>query len=258
MVKCSGCGLLYVNPVPDKEDIDIAMKTGLHKGETVLNVTDKFSELKVRDYLEKLPEIYTEKKFEANFEWLDVGCGYGELLIALKKFTKETGVLKGIEPNSVKMSEAKAMGLDVDFFDTRILRDKELDYVSLLNVYSHLPDPHESFTEFGRILKKGGEILVQTGDARGLNRKDLPGKLFLPDHLSFADERIVTEILKRTGFEILSVNRFHNPGYPKLSLKEKIFRQGKEKLRSIKHKNYEERNFFINTKRDMWIRAKKI
>jgi len=257
MVKCKVCGLLYVNPIPEKDDIDIANQTGMHKGDEELDVTGSFADYKIKEYLEKLPEIYYGVNFENSFKWLDIGCGYGEFIMTLQNFVKVPGHYKGIEPNSAKMSAAKKFGLDVDFIDTAVLPSEEFNYVSLLNVYSHLPDPPEALLEFNRLLKKGGEILIQTGDAEKINRQDFQNTLYLPDHLSFATEKIVRKLLINAGFKIISVNRFHNPGYKKMKLSLKAKKQAIEFARKLKRKDYKVRNYFINTDRDMWIRARK-
>ncbi|HRI84474.1 MAG TPA: class I SAM-dependent methyltransferase [Ignavibacteria bacterium] len=258
MVKCTNCGLLYVNPVPDEEEIDLAVKTGMHKGETVLNVVNSFSDQKINDYLEKLPLIYDKNSFGSTFSWLDIGCGYGEFIIALKSFAGGSGIYKGIEPNEIKKNFAVSKGLDVDFTDIKNFPDDHFDFVSMLNVYSHLPDPGIFFKEIRRILKKDGEILIQTGDAADLNRQDFPHTLYLPDHLSFASENIIRRLLENSGYSGISVRRFHNPGYPVMPAGLKIKKQLFEILRSIKRSDHKKRNYFINTDRDMWIRARKV
>ncbi|MBK9332816.1 MAG: class I SAM-dependent methyltransferase [Ignavibacteria bacterium] len=257
MVKCKNCGLLYVNPVPDDEEIDLAVKTGMHKGETVLNVLNSFSDLKIKDYLEKLPLVYDKNSLCNSFSWLDIGCGYGEFIIALKSFAGGNGIYKGIEPNEIKRDFAQSKELDVDFIDIKNLPDEHFDFVSMLNVYSHLPDPVLFFNEIRRILKKNGEILIQTGDAANLNRQDFPHTLYLPDHLSFATEGIIKNLLEKSGYGRISVKRFHNPGYPVMSTGKKMKKQMYEFLRSIKKSGHKKRNYFINTDRDMWIRAQK-
>jgi hypothetical protein len=71
-----------------------------------------------------------------------------------------------------------------------------------------LPDPPAAIAEWGRLLKPGGEILLETGDTAGLDSSRHHRPFFLPDHLSFASERIVTDVLARSGFEILQVSKY--------------------------------------------------
>ncbi len=257
MVKCDDCGLLYVNPQPEDNEISLAIKTGMHSGDSVLNVTGSFNELKIKDYLQKLSKIYDKNIFGSSFDWLDIGCGFGEFILALQDFTDNAGNYRGIEPNSMKKEYAVRLGLKVDFLDIKDFRAGNFDFISILNVYSHLPDPGIFFADVNRILKKGGEILIQTGDADNLNRQDFPHTLYLPDHLSFASEGIIKKLLKNSGFETVSVTRFHNPGYPLFKTSVKFKKQVFEILRSIKYKDHKRRNYFINTDRDLWIRARK-
>ncbi|WP_210407585.1 hypothetical protein, partial [Hydrocoleum sp. CS-953] len=51
LVKCLDCGLLYVNPCPIQEEIDLGAKTGLHQGQEDFDMTGNFSPNKVEKYL---------------------------------------------------------------------------------------------------------------------------------------------------------------------------------------------------------------
>lgn len=47
LVKCKNCGLLYVNPQPDRIEIKKAHEIGQHRGEKTIEVTGEFSPEKV-------------------------------------------------------------------------------------------------------------------------------------------------------------------------------------------------------------------
>jgi hypothetical protein len=51
-----------------------------------------------------------------------------------------------------------------------------------------------------------------TGNGGDIHRKDLPGSLYLPDHLSFAGEENLQLILKKSGFNIKLINRYKDGG----------------------------------------------
>ena len=68
-----------------------------------------------------------------------VGCGQGEFIAAVQKYDKGVTV-KGTEPNIHKQEMARKKGLNVFFFDIESHEEK-YDVISMLNVYSHLPDP---------------------------------------------------------------------------------------------------------------------
>ena len=94
LVKCNKCELLYVNPRPSDNEITAAMTTGLHQGEQELNVTNKFNEALISRYPVIFKDFYKEGELEGK-SWLDIGCGNGELLIALKKYTNDKIKVRG-------------------------------------------------------------------------------------------------------------------------------------------------------------------
>ena len=249
LVKCDQCGLLYVNPRPGKEEMSQATMSGLHKGEKIINVTEVFKPEKVKHYLSILFDLYgtdipTDKK-----SWMDIGCGNGEFLLALSKYFTHNIDAKGIEPNVHKQQVAKDKGLNVGFYDLKTTSEK-YDTISILNVYSHLPDPVEAFTNWRDLLKPGGELIIETGDSSHLSYKEHHKPFYLPDHLSFANEEIVTSILKRTGYEVIVIKKYRYHMGLLATVKDTI-------LFILRKKKY---LFSTFNKRptDMWIRARKV
>lgn len=207
LVKCTGCGLLYVNPRPSDQEIDESVKVGAHKGEQTLNSTGHYMATKVAIYRKVLIDIYGMELQGRKRTWLDIGCGHGELLVALQKLCKGNVVAKGIEPNRHKIAAARKRGLDVGYFDLAS-HDEQYDSISLLNVYSHLTNPPEFLRLVRQRLRPKGEVLLQTGDTASLPVDKHPRPFRLPDELSFASEQILLRMLRQCGFEIISVNKY--------------------------------------------------
>ncbi len=256
LVKCDICGLLYVNPRPSDDDITKGAETGLHQGEQTLDLTGSFNEEQVKRFNIILNKIYVKNIPDDNSSWLDIGCGHGEFLIALKENFDSKMILKGCEPNSSKIDSALSKGLDVETFFPEE-HDGVYDYVSLLNVYSHLSNPLNSLNSWKNLVKVGGELLIETGDTTGLTKHTIAKPYYLPDHLSFATKDIVVDILKRVGFEIIKIHYFRHQGIPDLNLmnvpydiKETI--TGKKNIKELKKYS---RKY---SHRDMWIRAKRV
>jgi len=101
---------------------------------------------------------------------MDIGCGNGEFLLALSKYFTHNIDAKGIEPNVHKQQVAKDKGLNVGFYDLKTTSEK-YDTISILNVYSHLPDPVEALQTAG-FIETGGELIIETGDSSHLSYKD--------------------------------------------------------------------------------------
>jgi 2-polyprenyl-3-methyl-5-hydroxy-6-metoxy-1,4-benzoquinol methylase len=207
-VRCGDCGLVYVDPRPRLENISAGARTGLHEGAGELNVIGSYGgEPRVRRYKDILRDLYGDGYFYKSGEsWLDYGCGYGEFLEALRQESGGALKLTGLEPNEVKAASARQRGLDVSF-DSSMLK-RRFHYISLLNVYSHLPNPPETLAELAEGLEPGGEVLIETGNFAELEREQIPTSLDLPDHLSFAGERLLRRVLEKTGFRVQKVVRY--------------------------------------------------
>lgn len=214
LVKCSVCGLLYVNPRPSPEDISQAMATGLHRGDKVINCTSKYNVYKLKKYKRILNEFYPKDKCNlCGKKWLDIGCGFGELIEALRIYTSGKLDTLGSEPNITKALFARSNNLNVNYIDMNSHTDK-YDVISLLNVYSHIPDPVQFISGLKKNLNPNGEIFLQTGHTCHLSVKQHRRPYQLPDHLHFANQGIVVGIFQRLGFELIHVNIYRHEFFP--------------------------------------------
>ena len=250
LVKCDVCGLLFVENPPNDDEISEAHKQGKHVGIIEFDVTGKFAPDKISKYLKVLKGLFNKENLDSKKTWLDIGCGYGEFIIAVQKYFPGEIDVKGSEPNVHKQESAQKRGLNVGYFDIGSHEEK-YDVVSLLNVYSHLPDPKIFLESVKRLLKPNGELILETGDTADLSANDHYRPFYLPDHLSFASERIIIGILDRVGFDILNINKYPSV-FMNSFLKEliKIFLpRYKSKIRY-----YFKKELYSST--DMFIRAK--
>jgi len=72
-------------------------KTGQHRGQRTIDTTGRFSRAKVASYAAVLPKLFSDSPPRGS--WLDIGCGHGEFLVALKAFCGEQLIARGTEPN---------------------------------------------------------------------------------------------------------------------------------------------------------------
>ncbi len=208
-VRCSACGLVYVNPRPTRGSISLAAQSGLHAGAAMLDETGARDARKVKHYQQRLRALFEAGALaqRPGARWLDIGCGFGEFLEALSIESAGRLLTVGSEPNERKAAAARSRGLDVTFREAST-EVPGYAFVSLLNVFSHLPDPLELLRQLADLLEPGGQLVLQTGNWAELERQQVPDRLHLPDHLSFASEKLVRRVLAAAGFSEISVLRY--------------------------------------------------
>jgi SAM-dependent methyltransferase len=218
-VKCQACGLIYVNPRPAKSLISEAVKTGVHRDvEHGRSVIGKRQGSKVSQYKKIISTVFHDKWAGQNpISWIDVGAGYGEVIEAVSMLAPKGSLIVGLEPMKPKADHARSRGLKIQESYLTEVKEK-YDVLSLINVYSHIPDFRDFVKEARNVLTPHGEIFVETGNTADLkSRREVPGDLDLPDHLVFAGENHLTGYLREGGFSIVSVNKSRVDGILKFA-----------------------------------------
>jgi 2-polyprenyl-3-methyl-5-hydroxy-6-metoxy-1,4-benzoquinol methylase len=201
VVRCRSCGLLYVNPRPDVNQIHRAVRSGSHS-QDVRRYTQN-----PRSWLEWGIQLYELVSPHVRIvgRWLDIGCANGFLLQAAELKGWQT---VGIELNEASAAIARAnvkgkiFNRSLETFD----QDEKFGVISMLNVFSHLPHPKKFLMRIHSHLKSEGIFLFQTGnfgDAR--NYTDGKHSWNLPDHLYFATRDNLECYLVEAGFEVLEI-----------------------------------------------------
>lgn len=95
--------------------------------------------------------------------------------------------------------------------------------------------------------------MIQTGNVANLTPKDIMKPLGLPDHLSFATEDVLIQILERHGFQIVSTHKFQTLLITPLQiLKEiaKVFIPNKSSYLKyyLNYEKYKNANIYVRAK----------
>lgn len=201
-VKCVGCGLVYVSPRPADETISEATRTGQHRHEVgAMSVVYSPSRRKLARYRSRMQRVLAGELGNDPVTWLDIGAGFGELLEALRDVLPAGSRIRGIEPMAAKAAHARARGLPVTSEPLAQVTER-FDFVSLINVFSHLPDPGSFLSDLRRLVRPGGTLVLMTGNGAELDSADsYPDRLDLPDHLVFAGRPQLDAFLGEAGFE---------------------------------------------------------
>ena len=166
---------------------------------------------------------------------VDIGGGYGRLAPTLLRFCNQLTI---VEPSSKQRKLApKDVKTIVGTSDSTSLPDSSSDFVSIIRVMHHLPDPRPTLNEIHRLLKPGGFLLLEF--ANSLNIKSRITSFFSGQPISslplerrrasnirggsipFVNHhpQSVLKALSLSGFtpiKILSVSNFRSPFLKKI------------------------------------------
>ena len=211
------------------KEIDFAVRTGEHSLQNVkLNVRSRRIAKKVKLYKKTLLKMFPETWNSVRpITWIDIGAGYGETLQAISAMAPQGSKVIGVEPMQHKAAIAQRNGLNIVNSYLKPFQFKA-DYISAVDIFSHIPDFHSFLKDVVTNLAPNGELFIETGNLADLNfRAEFPGELGLPDHLVFAGERQLCMYLNKVGLDVIDIKRDRVDGMHNLvkNLVKKILRR---------------------------------
>ena len=220
IVKCSGCGLLYVNPQNPQnltydfeengkrqsrfhEMRDFASKRfGLSNEE----ICSQEEDWRILHFADRAGRVL---KYRTSGRLLDIGCARG--LFLSNFLDKKSFDISGIEPRHWICEKAATRLGNRVFCGTLIeakLPDAHFDVVTMINLIEHLPSPKDALLEVNRIMKQGALLMVETPDAGGFLTWLLRGRWFPfleSEHNYFFTKATISALLSQTGFKIIRI-----------------------------------------------------
>lgn len=156
IVKCTSCGLVYLRTRPTKEAM-YEIYQSYANDTSHMRPPDSVAEarkhgLKREYFVNEITELSQLK----SGNWLDIGCGWGALLL----YTQESGFTpKGIEMTRNCLDFA-TMQLNIpvsnaQFTDSAINKES-CKVVSMVHVLEHIPNPKQTLAKIYQTLEPGG------------------------------------------------------------------------------------------------------
>jgi len=229
IVQCEGCGLLFLNPQPEKEVLKKYYPSAYH-GSTSSRYREysRLRKLVLRAYFgydacvdsSRIWRLFRRVilvpfkvryrhsiPFVQKGRLLDIGCGNGTELYKLKSMGWET---YGVEMDEEAAARARAKGLDVftgDLFE-RNFPDHFFHVVRMSFVLEHLPNPRETLKEIKRILLPQGRIYISIQNTRSLSYwlfGERWHSLDVPRHLFSFNPRTIGKLLTSLDLKIRAI-----------------------------------------------------
>lgn len=233
IVKCNRCGLVYHNPVMQREQYDEAYyadEVKTRKGgyfDTYVHAKDEA----------RLKEI---GRFKSGGRLLDVGCAFGFFL----KHAKDAGWdVEGVDVSEHALDHAKnTLGIEKVHhgpLQNQNLPPQSFDIITIWDAVEHLPDPRIVLLEMHRLLKADGYLVMEAPNefyslARIVwslrNRRPPTPVTDPPTHLFFFDHRTIHKFLDVCGFKtaFFRTTGFANPENPRPEILKRFFNRAAE------------------------------
>ncbi len=206
IVRCNNCGLVRSNPVLPEDTLALLYKDCkfLYENESLL-AASTYASL-AHSFFKHLPE-------KQKCALLEVGCGNGTFLEEMMRFG--IGTVVGLEPtvDVLNFTSDKVRPYIINgIFKPGEFEAETFDMVCAFHVLDHLADPEAFMRESGKILKKGGMILLVCHDVDAIVNKILMERspVFDIEHIFLFNKSTLKVLVENNGFEIIRVGALKN------------------------------------------------
>lgn len=141
---------------------------------------------------------------------IDVGCGEGSLLNAVRDKVGDTWALTGFEVSEARADMARKNGHSVVVAANEVPEDAgEFDVAVSMHVIEHVDDDRAHALDLARLVKPGGHVYLETPvklkGAWYFRRNDRAGWVLDPTHLrEYRSAAAVNKMLTDQGFEVVA------------------------------------------------------
>jgi len=231
LVRCLGCGLVFVNPRPDREEIKGFYPPGYgpHEESGGPSHRHRLSPLRRRIYsvfynyphgnqrngillkMLLLPLKWAVARntiaFQGEGKILDIGAGSGSFLASMKALGWDP---YGVDINPEAIERARGLGVKMFLGEVQnaSFPERFFDVITLRAVLEHVHQPVETLQTVHKILKDQGMVYIVVPNLASLNFW-LFGRFWYaleaPRHLYTYSPNVMRRLARKAGFEVLSM-----------------------------------------------------
>lgn len=163
---------------------------------------------------------YKKLKLNRKLSVLDIGCGNGSFLIALKKmkfkklygFDADSKILNKIKEDNIKTFVSNFN----NFFLHKEITNLKFDYIFLHDVLEHSYDPSELLKNIKKVTKKKSQIFIKvpSGECLQLEMlKEYNCDTAAPFHRTLFSKKGISLLLKKKGFKKVNFFTSHKKNW---------------------------------------------
>jgi len=205
IVRCTRCGLVYVNPRPVKADLFSRYSDEYFEKEYIPSMESVLHELK--GYHD--PILSRIKEFKQNGRLYDVGCGPAFFLRRAIDFGWEVG---GSDISAFAQRYARErFGIEIQCGEigSLDLPEEHYDAVTWLDVVEHLRDPKADLALGYRLVREGGVMVVSSPNVDGPSFHELGPRwdaIGPEEHIYYFGPETITRMMMEVGFRDVDVD----------------------------------------------------
>jgi 2-polyprenyl-3-methyl-5-hydroxy-6-metoxy-1,4-benzoquinol methylase len=226
IVKCSGCGLVYLQNIPEENEI-------YEDYYEIKFCKDDYSMNSKYDYLAEICAINQQrlcflKKFKKEGKLLDVGCGSG---LFMKTASDKNYDVYGIDVSNKALSFARdefKLNVQQRNLNDLIKENRKFDIITLWHVLEHFMNPIDELKKVRALLSNDGICFIEVPNFNSikfkLSRNKWKGGNHPLYHRTFFTSKTLRETIQESGF---STSKRHRISY-KLPRKSFLFNGSKK------------------------------
>jgi SAM-dependent methyltransferase len=199
--RCRRCGLVFLWPRPNREDLD-EYYLGAYRGD--------YDETPVAErHRGDLDEAYLRVRrlrqfLQSNMRLLEIGCGSGAFLDAVRPYVRE---IVGVEPDEASRQWIKkVLGVPVKERTDGVVREKKVfDLLVLFHALEHIPDPIDFLKSLRPLLKRDAKLVLEVPNVSDalLSIYQIPAYnrfYYQKAHLYYFSKDTLARVLYEAGF----------------------------------------------------------
>jgi 2-polyprenyl-3-methyl-5-hydroxy-6-metoxy-1,4-benzoquinol methylase len=212
--ECCNCGHIYMSNPPCADTVrqlysgDVNANSSLQEE---IYISDDVFNIRVDTIAGPKAAFVKKATNTEGAEWLDIGCGVGELVLAAKDLGYKAA---GIDSSLNECEYGRRKGADIRHMDIsgNNLAAAEIDkaeIVSLLNFLEHQLRPREFISDLASLMKTGSWLIIEVPRHPSLssfiNRvfPDLAVRhIYPPDHLHIFTEKFLDILLTEANLSV--------------------------------------------------------
>lgn len=206
IVVCTGCGLVYVNPMLTNAEKDAVCPTvrQLHRSRAFEKSAGS-ALAHAQKRLRRCVDLLTPH-VRADDEVLEIGCGDGAMLRFVQSLgARPTGI--DIDADSAAaMRQALGVPVIAGAFEDIDFQGKKFDAIVLVHLIEHFFEPVAMLRKMRALLKPNGMLFVETPNI--MRPKVGPKRVFSLAHNYHFSPRTLALALHRAGFRCTTLREF--------------------------------------------------